>query len=1333
MNRRTDQFEAAGKAAHLIRRTALSLLPLALSAGLLSSAPAVAAVVPETVASRGARAEGTSSDRSLVVDYWREGGPVVRDAAQAALTGSDADVTAFLTVVKDLAFQDRRVSAAQIASVGGPELLTAAHTALFGTPDALWDFLEDGWIAPAEQDNRVRVAQIMGVSGPNVQDAARAALNGTPEDVLQFLREGQYKQREQDERVQVAQIMGAGGTNVQLAARLALSGSAADIREFLEVGQYVALAKDQEHATVAQLAQQAKDAGKLAAKETAAAKAESAKAVQASQLAKEAALKAAAEAEAAKGDTAKAARAAGRAATAATQAAASAQTAIEASRAANSSARVAANAASQAAAAAAGASQAASKARNAAADAAVDAGNAQAARQAAETARTAAKGAGLAADAADQAAIAADEAGKAAHSAASAGANAQLAADAAVEASDYAGQSSASAAEARAAAATARRHAAEANRAAAAAEALAAKAAKAAREAGVAARSAAAHANNAADFAEEAAKDAGNAAKAAGRSTNHAKAATDAANVATAAVTKAQDIYKIAREVEAEELLGRTNAGIERARDDQAKANARTTEQAVLDQAAKDREAERNRLVSEAAKPGADLSAIAASGRKLAVLVMQNGTAWGRAAAEDVLTGTDDDVIDYLRNSWATTKDGDDRSYVERLAEESETEEVRNAAEAALDGNAATITEFIENGQYNVAAQSMRVAIARVIGDAGPVLKESGLAALNSDDPKKFSKFLTRTQFTARTQDQRVRAAQLFDTGSPEVKSAARIALEGSPQSLHAFIVSGQYKAQRKDYLAATHVAQIQKMIADAAKVAATAQQNAATAQKVAATARKAAAEATEWAKKASESSAKAKTYADEAAKHAKAAEASAASASASAKTARDAANSADVAASDAARSAADATLSSEMAQASASTAWHYADKAKQSAVEAGKDADAALKAATEAFTIAVQQQREEDEARRKAAVAAKEKAKNDEGAHAREVYRCQQGFVPCDPEGFARWCQHSETYCDILAYGDEFGAAMEQLWNGEKEFLGLGEFEACMQEKDFEHCSSFVADALIRAKLELLKEAYDRLKKLKRVCTKCFPPGTKVLMGDGSWTNIEDVQPGDHVLATDPVSGQTAVSEVTRQIVAEDDKHFNELTITTRTGPEKLTATYEHPFWSPSRQDWIEAGSLAPGTTLLSSDKSIVRVQANRSFAQRQTTYNLTIADIHTYYVLAGKTPVLVHNTDCSIYDADFAMGQLTRNGNAKASQLEEFGKSNGWVRSQTETGPIKFRDENGILRLTIKKGTGRAPGSSDPHVEMRNSDGDRIDPFGNLVTRKSPGNHTAIEWDLG
>jgi hypothetical protein len=33
---------------------------------------------------------------------------------------------------------------------------------------------------------------------------------------------------------------------------------------------------------------------------------------------------------------------------------------------------------------------------------------------------------------------------------------------------------------------------------------------------------------------------------------------------------------------------------------------------------------------------------------------------------------------------------------------------------------------------------------------------------------------------------------------------------------------------------------------------------------------------------------------------------------------------------------------------------------------------------------------------------------------------------------------------------------------------------------------------------------------------------------------------------------------------------------------------------------------------------------------------YNLTVAELHTYYVIAGNTPVLVHNCDTRIASSD-------------------------------------------------------------------------------------------------
>ncbi|MFF7845496.1 polymorphic toxin-type HINT domain-containing protein [Streptomyces ossamyceticus] len=151
----------------------------------------------------------------------------------------------------------------------------------------------------------------------------------------------------------------------------------------------------------------------------------------------------------------------------------------------------------------------------------------------------------------------------------------------------------------------------------------------------------------------------------------------------------------------------------------------------------------------------------------------------------------------------------------------------------------------------------------------------------------------------------------------------------------------------------------------------------------------------------------------------------------------------------------------------------------------------------------------------------------------------------------------------------------------------------------------------------------------LRALGCNCFLAGTDVLMADGTTKNIEDVELGDKVLATDPETGETGPREVTRLIRTEDDKFFNELSVATSDGVEKLTATHEHPFWSPSEHDWIEAGKLKPGTTLLTDDGDTVIVTGNRPYKQHATTYNLTVADLHTYYVLAGQTPVLVHNSN--------------------------------------------------------------------------------------------------------
>ncbi|WP_335936364.1 ALF repeat-containing protein [Streptomyces sp. PTD5-9] len=264
---------------------------------------------------------------------------------------------------------------------------------------------------------------------------------------------------------------------------------------------------------------------------------------------------------------------------------------------------------------------------------------------------------------------------------------------------------------------------------AATAAALARKAATAAGQARDEARSAAKHANNAAKAADDAADHAVEAAEAADRSTAHAVAATEAADAATDAVAKAQAVYTLAREVEAEELLGRTNAGIERAKDAKAEYEARQADEARAVERRLAREAEARRLAAAADRPGADTAAIAADGRKLALQAMQSGSPWGRAAAESALGGTDAVVLDYIRNCWSEAAEQDERVRVERLAADSSIKQVRDAADVALKGDAAAIGTFLEVGQYEAGEEAFRVAIAQAISEGGPEVGRTGRAA----------------------------------------------------------------------------------------------------------------------------------------------------------------------------------------------------------------------------------------------------------------------------------------------------------------------------------------------------------------------------------------------------------------------------------------------------------------------------------------------------------------------------------------------------------------------------------------------------------------------------
>ena len=145
------------------------------------------------------------------------------------------------------------------------------------------------------------------------------------------------------------------------------------------------------------------------------------------------------------------------------------------------------------------------------------------------------------------------------------------------------------------------------------------------------------------------------------------------------------------------------------------------------------------------------------------------------------------------------------------------------------------------------------------------------------------------------------------------------------------------------------------------------------------------------------------------------------------------------------------------------------------------------------------------------------------------------------------------------------------------------------------------------------------------------FTPETPVLMADGTHKAIALIAVGDLVLATDPETGRTEAEPVTDLITGEGTKNLVTITVLTNTvngATDTIVATDGHPFWVQSEHRWVDAKDLRPGTLLRTAAGTYLQTTAVRTHATHHRVHNLTVADLHTYYVLAGSTPVLVHNS---------------------------------------------------------------------------------------------------------
>ncbi|MFK3985069.1 polymorphic toxin-type HINT domain-containing protein, partial [Micromonospora sp. NPDC050397] len=114
------------------------------------------------------------------------------------------------------------------------------------------------------------------------------------------------------------------------------------------------------------------------------------------------------------------------------------------------------------------------------------------------------------------------------------------------------------------------------------------------------------------------------------------------------------------------------------------------------------------------------------------------------------------------------------------------------------------------------------------------------------------------------------------------------------------------------------------------------------------------------------------------------------------------------------------------------------------------------------------------------------------------------------------------------------------------------------------------------------------------------------------------------------------------------------------------LQTTANHPFWDETADKWVDASELTVGHELRTADGDRVVVDKVVNYDSAKEMRDLTVADIHTYYVAASDEAVLVHNNDDPCRVADGAREHVVQ------GVLNKEGALVGWHLHPNQSGGI-------------------------------------------------------------
>lgn len=139
-----------------------------------------------------------------------------------------------------------------------------------------------------------------------------------------------------------------------------------------------------------------------------------------------------------------------------------------------------------------------------------------------------------------------------------------------------------------------------------------------------------------------------------------------------------------------------------------------------------------------------------------------------------------------------------------------------------------------------------------------------------------------------------------------------------------------------------------------------------------------------------------------------------------------------------------------------------------------------------------------------------------------------------------------------------------------------------------------------------------------------CFVAGTPVLMADGTTKSIEEIRPGDMVLAADHLDpeGKPKAARVARFF----DNGEKEVVRLRFQNGEELVCTPSHRFYVCGK-GWNCAGELVEDDECLTSEGERVAFVSREEIERARRVYNFEVERRHTYFT-GENIRVLVHNT---------------------------------------------------------------------------------------------------------